>query len=362
MGLEFKQESSTLLDLIESFVHSYNTAHPKRPLSADCLCILTSEGKKLTSSTIAELSDREDIIIKEINPQTSKVLAVAKEAAEHKLQACKPEEDIQNSNEIATFKKEIEDLIGVKSYRKARTLAEKCLSLVPKESCFFYNAIAQIKLANEEYDSAVKYSSLAITAAGKTTAEASIFSFTLAQALFRLGDRCDEADEILEKILRKQLPPHLPKNFKLDVRALRAECLFDLNQHEAAATLVNEHMHWTGAEEHLPTLVAYTRFAMTYRKVEEPVRAMLKAVVIDQNNALCRKMLAELLSSDAGYAELIRQVPATPTSAAAYAFVARVIKDCSAMQPCIRLLNEALRSKPNSASFILNLSHAHEIM
>jgi tetratricopeptide (TPR) repeat protein len=367
MGCEFKQDSSTPMSLINNFIQSYNLAHPKRPLAAKFLCLTTSDGKKLSSSTIAELSDREDIIISEINPQSSGVLPVANSNAKKEGKA--PELKVLgqqlNSVEIATYKKDIEDLIAAKSYRKARILAEKCLTLVSVESYFFFNAIAQIKLANEEFESAVKYSSLAVTAAGKASADASIFKFSLARALYMLGDRFEEADEILEKMekmLSNQLPSHLPKTFKLDVRVLRAECLFDLNQHEAAANLVNGHMHWTGAEEHLPTLIAYTRFAMTYRKVEEPVRAMLKAVVLDQNNALCRKMLAELLSSDAGYKELVRQVPLTPLSAAAYAFVARVIKDCSAMQPCIKLLTEALKSKPDSASFVLNLSHTHEIM
>lgn len=362
MGCEFKQDSSTPLSLINNFVQSFNLAHPKHPLAANGLCLVTSEGKKLSSSTIAELSDRDDIVIREIDPQSSRVLPAAKAKLEGNTPACKDQEQQLNSIEIATYKKEIEDHIAVKSYRKARILAEKCLNLVNVESYFFFSAIAQIKLANEEFESAVKYASLAVTAAGKASVDASVFKFTLARALFHLGDRFEEADEILEKLLSNQLPSQLQNTFKLDVRALRAECLFDLNQHEAAANLVNGHMHWAGAEEHLPTLLAYTRFAMTYRKVEEPVRAMLKAVVLDQNNPLCRKMLAELLSSDAGYTELMRQVPPTPISAAAYAFVARVVKDCSAMQPCIRLLTEALRSKPDSASFVLNLSHSHEIM
>jgi tetratricopeptide (TPR) repeat protein len=360
MGCEFKQDSSTPMSLIENFVQSYNLAHPRRQLAANFLFLLTPEGKKLSSSTIAELSDRDDIIIKEIKPQSSDELPVANTNAskEEKNLDLKVQEHQMNSVEIATYKKEIEDLI-------ARILAEKCLTLVSVESYFFFDAIAQIKLANEEFDAALKYSSLAVTAAGKASADASIFKFNLARVLYMLGDRFEEADEILEKMEMKhsnQMPSHLPKTFKLDVRVLRAECLFDLNQHEAAANLVNGHMHWTGAEEHLPTLIAYTRFAMTYRKVEEPVRAMLKAVVLDQENALCRKMLAELLSSDAGFTELMRQVPLTPTSAAAYAFVARVVKDCSAMQPCIRLLTEALKSKPDSASFVLNLCHTHEIM
>ena len=189
-----------------------------------------------------------------------------------------------------------------------------------------------------------------------------MFNFTLAEALFNSVDRCDEADEILEKMLFRKFSSFLPKKFTMDVRVLRAECLFNLNQHEAAANLVNEHMHWDGAEDHMPTLIAYTRFAMTYNKVEEPVRAMLKAIVIDQNNGSCRKMLADLLSSEAGYVELMRQVPPTPASAAAYAFLATAVKECSAMIPCIRLLGEALSLRPQSASFALNLAHALEIM
>lgn len=365
MGCELKPDSTTPLMLINNFLQSYNLSYPERPLVSDCLCLITSEGKKLSSSTIAELSDKEDIMIREMNPKSSEVLPIAKADDGKKAPACEIQGQLLSSIEITTYRREIEDLIAVKSYRKARILAEKCLTLVNAESCFFFNFIAQIQLENEEYDLAVKYSSLAVTAAGKASFDGSVFKLTLARALFNIGDRFEEAEEILEKLektLPNQLPSHLPSTFKLDVRALRAECLFDLNQHEAAASLVNGHMQWTGAEVHLPTLIAYTRFAMTYRKVEEPVRAMLKAVVLDQNNPFCRKMLSELLRSDIGYSELLRQVPPTQTSAAAYAFIARVIKECSAMQPCIRLLVDAMRCKPDSASFVLNLSHAHEIM
>ena len=61
---------------------------------------------------------------------------------------------------------------------------------------------------------------------------------------------------------------------------------------------------------------------------------MLKAIVIDQNNQTCQEMLAELLSTDVGYAELVTQVPLTFASAAAYAFLASAVKECSAMFPC----------------------------
>ena len=86
----------------------------------------------------------------------------------------------------------------------------------------------------------------------------------------------------------------------LDIRVLKAECLFAMEKHEDAASLLNDHMPWSGAEEHLPTLIAYASFAMKYRKVEEPVRALLKAIVLDQKNKKTKSLLAELLSSENG--------------------------------------------------------------
>ena len=97
----------------------------------------------------------------------------------------------------------------------------------------------------------------------------------------------------------KKIGPKLTTQV-LDIRVLKAECLFAMEKHEDAASLLNEHMPWSGAEEHLPTLIAYASFAMTYRKVEEPVRALLKAIVLDQKHKKTKSLLAQLLSSENG--------------------------------------------------------------
>jgi AcrR family transcriptional regulator len=94
----------------------------------------------------------------------------------------------------------------------------------------------------------------------------------------------------------------------MDILALKAECLFELGRHDAAAALINKHMSWPGIEKHVPTLTAYSYFAKKYDKVEEALRGLLKAVVADSKNKRVRKLLADILNSDMGYAELLNQL------------------------------------------------------
>lgn len=350
-------KSLTVKDITENFSRAYNAANVNFPLCASDLELHKSDGRRLDSlltSAALDLSDKDDINVKRL---------VLKKKVKSRLgSADTAEVDSRKLTEMATIRAEIESLVVGKKYQKARVLCEKYLKEIPQESHVFYGALAFIKLSNEDWDAAIKYASLAVTASTKAAADASLYNHTLAKALFFAGDRCEEADEILERMFAKKIPATYPIQFTFDLRALRAECLFDMNQHEAAASTLNEHMYSKGAEEHMPTLLAYSRLSMAYRKFEEPIRAMLKAVVLDQTNAKCRSMLGELLSCDAGYAELMKQVPLTIASAAAYAYLATAVKECSAMRACIRLFSDALRFKHNSPSYALNLSHAHEIM
>ena len=44
-------------------------------------------------------------------------------------------------------------------------------------------------------------------------------------------------------------------------------------------------------------LVAYSRFGWTYGKLQEPLRALLKAVTIDQHHKRVRRMLSQILNT-----------------------------------------------------------------
>jgi tetratricopeptide (TPR) repeat protein len=311
------KETTTLQELTKDFVSVYNATYEGFELVASNLQLFNRDGKRLSSlRSLASviLSDRDDIVLTILNKLTT-----AKEvpSLHPKKPSVKDNTDNRDtlqgkkmftSKDLIKLKTEITNLIDAKSYRHARTNCEKYLANYSEEAYFFYDALARMKLANDECDAAIKNALLAVTAAKKASVDSSLYNFTLAKAFFLSVDRFDEADEVLEKILSKKFSSSLPLRFSLDVRALRAECLFNLNQHEAAASLVNEHMSWEGAEEHMPTLLAYSRFAMTYRKFEEPVRAILKAIILSPKDHQIQRMLSDLLTSDAGYSHLLIQV------------------------------------------------------
>ena len=158
---------------------------------------------------------------------------------------------------------------------------------------------------------------------------------------------------------------------------LQAEVLFGLGKHQQAAEVVNNCMGDPHCEKHMSVLLAYSKFAAQYGKFEEAIRSLLKVVVVDQGDkvggsqcacarasvcecvsASCeltlslslpapapapapataavssqrgRRLLARLVDTTSGIQELQTQLPPSEQSASAYAFLATICKDHSAL-------------------------------
>jgi hypothetical protein len=115
-------------------------------------------------------------------------------------------------------------------------------------------------------------------------------------------------------------------------------------------------------ENHLPSLLAYSYFARSYCKAEDAMRGLLKAIVLEQSNKRARRLLAKVLKADVGLENLLSQLTPNPSTATAYAFLATICKDHSAIQTSIELLRRGLALNPTSASYMLNITHDHEVL
>ena len=144
--------------------------------------------------------------------------------------------------------------------------------------------------------------------------------------------------------------PH--PHFHLDICALEAELLFAMGKHQQAAEIVNNTMADPMCEKHVGVLLAYSSFASQYGKYEEAIRALLKAVVLDQTDKKGKKMLSQLLNTTTGMEEMLKQLPPSENAASAYAFLATICKDHSCILASKRLLEYALQQKPMSASYV----------
>jgi hypothetical protein len=109
--------------------------------------------------------------------------------------------------------------------------------------------------------------------------------------------------------------------------------------------------------------VAYAEVARAFRKKDEELSLILRAVVMDQENKDARRGAALAISDEGGFERLKKQLADPRDSpAAAVAFLATVCKDHGHVEVAASLLQWAADDVPSSASYALNLLHAREIL
>ena len=111
----------------------------------------------------------------------------------------------------------------------------------------------------------------------------------------------------------------------------------------------------------MPLLQAYAYFAYRYDKIPDALRALLRAVVIDQGNKKTVKLLADVLKSNNVIEEIAQQIPMKAPQAPAYAFLSTIAKDHGAIGTSNDLLAAAWRMVPSNCNFALNLVHNFEL-
>jgi tetratricopeptide (TPR) repeat protein len=273
----------------------------------------------------------------------------------------------------AEQKNMIQSLIKKKSFKAAREIAEVVLESVNPDDAFTLKALATILYESKHYDKAIVVCKRALVGNSRSLE----LNYVIAQCLFATK-QYKEAKAYVTVALamqarRSDLPNDVPEhmkndNFRFDLIALQAECVFELGQHNEAVAIINQVTSNTASASNVPILIAYSSFALHYNKLEEPTRALLKAVIMGEDHRV-RKLLAKLISYEEGMAEILRQVPPSTTPGApdrrgkseVYAFLGYVAKCHSAIAGGIRLYRLALEMLPASTSCALNLIHMYEI-
>ena len=115
--------------------------------------------------------------------------------------------------------------------------------------------------------------------------------------------------------------------------------------------------------QHCNATIAYAEVARAFRKKDEELSLILRAVVMDQENKDARRGAALAISDEGGFERLRKQLGDPRDSpAAAVAFLATVCKDYGRVEVAAELLQWAADDVPSSASYALNLLHAREIL
>eukprot|EP01041_Mallomonas_annulata_P001238 gene1238-2405_t len=247
-----------------------------------------------------------------------------------------------------------------KSYKKAREVCGTILSTINSNDYFSLELLTNINLNIKRFTKALKYAKEALNS-NKESIQAYLLAGNAYKGLKQYSDAISEYNRGIGLLggLQNGLNKHKLRTF--DFIAAKAQCLFELGQHQEAAESLNIHMSIPQMDEHVSVLLAYAHFALMYDKVGDALRALLKCVVVDQSNDDVRRMLARVFKTPQGVSELIQQVPPTAQSVSAYAFLAIIAKDHSALDAAAEIFRATIATSPRNISVALNLVHVLEV-
>ena len=331
------------------------------PPSEECSTLCSPEENNETQPDFIE----EDCVPLPTKSSKSKAKAKARARAKAKAVAIKPTITEENRSTIATLIKE-------KSYKRARELTEKLLSTIDDKDILCLRALSNILFLSEQYNRCIDICKRGLQEAPRCLE----FNYLLAKSYYEIKQYSQARNYVTIALTIQSRSKELlnePENmksedFKFDLIALQSQCVFELGQHNEAVSIINQVTSNTASANNISILVAYSSFALHYNKYEEPTRALLKAVVMSEHPRV-RALLARIIASEAGIAEILKQVPISTVSGApdrrgkseVYAFLGFIAKTQSVVPGSIRFYDLALKMLPTSASCALNLTHMYEI-
>ncbi|RLN15187.1 hypothetical protein BBJ28_00009020 [Nothophytophthora sp. Chile5] len=147
---------------------------------------------------------------------------------------------------------------------------------------------------------------------------------------------------------------------------LKARALYDTKNPDDQEKAISLVMHLLpdlqAPAVNLDALLLYAKIAHDRGKKSEALSMALRVLVGKSNDRAVKKALVALLKGPGAMERLQQAVPArSPSSGAAYAFIATILKDFGAMEKSLVCFRMAQLSDPHSASYALNHAHALEV-
>jgi tetratricopeptide (TPR) repeat protein len=241
-------------------------------------------------------------------------------------------------------------------YRQARAAFETALSSNPADKDAL-KGMATIKLAVEEYASAASYLKAALD-----VAKGDVELWTLlGDALYGLKDFNGAVSAYSTGLTIVSDGGGLNDNIEHDFSVKMGRALYQIpEKQDYGIALIERVIQKT--DKHLASLTAYALAAHDRGKEADAIGILLRAIIMDQENKEVRKTLAQFIKEPEGLKRLLSQFEDRgPSIAPAFAFLATVIRDYSAIDQCIQLYEEVIKINPTNAAYALNYVHALEI-
>jgi tetratricopeptide (TPR) repeat protein len=249
------------------------------------------------------------------------------------------------------------------NFRYAAALYEQILQIEPWNQQSLLR-LGTIYLKAHKYDNA-----LAIFATGaQKFPDLPLWIELLGDTYYEKGeyDKALQFYEATTTILkaRQQTSERLPEtdyvNKDLLIKVKIGKCFYALGDKEYAAQIFVAILQ--RKEEHFEALYAYGVYLRDVGRNLDALRIFLNLLIKKSDDKRVREQLSECIKCPNGLQLLKEELNQVPSSAPAFAFLGTIVKDYGACEESAQLYTEALRLRPDYASYALSLVHVYEIL
>ncbi|DBA03701.1 TPA: hypothetical protein N0F65_004118 [Lagenidium giganteum] len=287
--------------------------------------------------------------------------------------------------EIAPELKEVLELARTqmqqRRYRAARDLYQSLVLPLDPTNAEALFALGEIFRANAQYAQAVTHGFRKCWRAHEQARERQAAKLAFASGLemadcFLHQRKLQQAVAIIDELqvfLRRQSKccgffqdSKEKEQMEAQMDCLKAQALYEMDTPEDQETAIALLMHLLPELQdprvNLDALLLYARIAYDRGKKGEALSMVLRVLVGRSNDKAVRQQLVRFVRGKKGMERLKSAIPATSaSSAAAYAFIAAILKDHGALEACLVCFQQALVANPSNASYALNYAHALEV-
>lgn len=241
------------------------------------------------------------------------------------------------------------------NYRHAVSIFEQVLALIPNQKMCLLQ-LGKIWLSVKNYDKALPYLMRGVEVHSLDPE----FHSTLGDCLYASEAYAEALQCYLNALATAKKAGQSPSALN-KFKVLAGRAMYGAGQKDSAVQIYTSILKEDENED--DALVEYGKALVEVDKRTDALHVFLRVLVHKPDHVETRQQITHILRGEGGVEMLAQELAAVPASAAAaFGFLATVIKDYGAVQESTQLYLKALALKPQSSSYALNLIHGLEVL
>mmetsp|Transcript_18834 Transcript_18834/g.31491 ORF Transcript_18834/g.31491 Transcript_18834/m.31491 type:complete len:731 (+) Transcript_18834:36-2228(+) len=349
----------TVAHLCDQFAAAHAKMHPEHAVNGELLILATEEGQQVPREACVGsiLADDDDIFATRsaVAAPPAPALPVAVPVAKSPVASLSAGDASSGAASIdkealAPYQEAADKAWKSRQYAKAKSIHAELLALQPRLAGSL-RRLGEIEVICGRPLEAVPLLQKAVDAEPRNLSG----RLLLAQACADMGENGDAVEVLEEALEMTKVGSKAHKKVQLQL----GRTLFKGGDRNRGGNLLTEILK--ADMDDAEAQQAYGEACIELEQIDNALKIYLRLITTKSEDRTIRRLLARSLKASGALALLAEQLPAQPSSAAALAFLATIVKDHSGVEQGIELYKQTCAVAPENTSYALNYCHTIEL-